>query len=252
MKNYFLLLCYLFLGSLGAQECFQSSFALGNSGAFLSGNQLSISPEISTATYKAGEVKQKGYLYGIGGSYDLLVLNSPYLGFETYYMKGRLKGSGVESTYRDFLFEGKFGMTFGVPSAYFLTPYAGIGYENEKNDYTTTPIEKIDYYYISVGGLSSIYLSPQFTAGLNFKVKFPFTGDHKVKKEETDVNLSVSKRLQYVLEVPLTYWASPALAISAVPYYEYKNYNNNSIEENWNTKATMSQWGLTLKANLAF
>jgi hypothetical protein len=247
MKRYFLFLFFC-IASYASADLITFLPADGIN----TGNQLSLAPVVSRATYKANDVTQKGYLWGIKGQYDLLAFNGPYLGFETYYMRGKLKSGAVESTYRDFLFEGKIGLTMGIPSSYYFTPYAGVGYENERNDYTTVPIEKIDYYYVSAGVLSNLYLSPQFTAGLNLKVKFPFTGDHKVKNESVDTSLSVSKKIQYVIEVPFTYWASSNVSFSAVPYYESKKYNNNIISENWNTTAKMHQWGLALKAVFAF
>jgi hypothetical protein len=249
MKNYLFLLFALISNCAYADFTFENTLTVGNP---VTGNQLYLEPRISKATYQATDIKQNGYLYGIKGSYDLFVINAPYLGFEGSYMRGKIKGSDLESTYRDFLFEGKLGFTMGIPSAYSFSPYGGIGYEEEKNNYITTPIEQLKYYYFSLGLVSNFYLSPNISAGLNCKIKFPFSGDHDVKNDSIDTRVSISKKIQYLIEVPFTYWASNAMSISAVPFYENKKYNNTSVSTIWNSTAKMHQWGLGIRANFAF
>jgi hypothetical protein len=216
------------------------------------GNQFYIQPEFSHATYKTREIKQNGYLYGIRGGYDLLVFNNPYLGFECYYRSGVLKGSSLSSKYKYYLFEGKIGFTMGIPTCFIVVPFAGIGYENEKNDYKTPPVEKLSYYYLSAGLYTQIFLNTQITLGCNMKVKFPFCGDHDVKNSEVDERDSCCKKIQYNIEFPVTYWASSQLSFSAIPFYESRKYGNNSTSENWKSKAKMSQYGLGIRGTWCF
>ncbi len=249
MLNRLLPILFLFSSTLSAQ-CyeFQSSLVANP----VTGNQIYIQPEFTSATYKTSEIKQTGYLYGVSGGYDVLVYNAPYLGFESHYRSGRLKGDGLSSKYRDYLFEGKIGLTMGTPGAFYFVPYGGVGYENEKNDYTNTPVEKLSYYYLSVGCLTQAFLNPQLSFGVNLKCKFPFNGDHDVKNDEIDVRVSISKKMQYLVEIPLTYWASSQLNIAAVPFYEHKEYNNNSTGIEWKSKAKMHQWGLGIRGTFCF
>lgn len=245
-----LLVIFVFISmNLSAQSFeFQSSLVSNPT----TGNQLYLEPEFSCATYKTGNIKQKGNFYGIRAGYDLLIFNNPYIGFESIYRSGRIKGDGLSSLYTDYLFEGKIGFTIGYPNLYYFTPYAGLGYENEKNDYKTSPVDKLKSYYFSFGFITEAFITPQFSYGVNLKIKFPFIGDHKVKNNDINVNLAISKKMQYTLEVPFTYWVSSQINLSAVPFYDYKNYNNNSLGIEWNHKAKMHQWGLGFRGTFCF
>lgn len=244
------ILPFLFLSSSLLAQCYEFESNLVQNP--VSGNQFYLEPQITSATYKTSEIKQKGYLYGICGGFDFINYNAPYIGFESVFRSGKLKDKELKSKYTDYAFQAKIGMTLGTQNLYYLIPYAGVGYDNEKNNYNLPPVEKISYYYASVGCVSHAFLSPELSFGVNLKLKFPFSGQHKVKNDEIDVNFSVSKKIQYLVEVPLTYWASKQLNVAAIPFYEYKNYNNNSVDTVWNSKAKMSQWGLGLRGTFCF
>lgn len=218
----------------------------------ITGNQLHLEPIYSNTKYKSGEKKQKGSLYGIKGSYDFLVYNAPYIGIEALYRSGDLKGSSLSSKYKDYIFEAKVGMTMGAPGSYSFIPYAGIGHGNEKNNYKTVPLEKIYYYYLSLGVHSQIFLAPQISVGFNAKLKLPVSGRHELKNEQIDLKLKCPNRPQYIVEIPLTYWATTQMNISAVPFYENKNYANNPTNLDWKKSASISQLGARVRFAVLF
>jgi len=98
-----------------------------------------LGPEISYVEYKEPDVmKQKGYMYGIVGSYtyhDKLMLKA-----EGRFSYGQVDYSspisGTEDDIYDYMWEfrGLAGYDFPVSKASFLTPYAGIGYRYLNDD----------------------------------------------------------------------------------------------------------------------
>lgn len=216
------------------------------------GNEVYVEPKVSYAKYKTKEITEKATLYGIKGGYDLLRFDSLYLGFESVYLAGKFKTDYIQSKYKDFSFEGKMGYTFGEKLSLALIPYAGIGFAHEKYDFSLPPVEKMNYYYLTVGANSRFYVKDNLTIGLDVKVKIPFKGKHHIKNEWIDQKASFSRKLQYVVEVPLIYWTSLQSFISVTPFYELKYYNNNSTGHNWTSGAKMSQLGIGTQIGLAF
>ncbi len=53
-------------------------------------NQIYIEPRFCRAVFSAPDIKQRGSLYGVRGSYDLIIYNAPYIGLESQYMSGNL------------------------------------------------------------------------------------------------------------------------------------------------------------------
>ena len=248
IRNLFICLV-IAIGEVSAQDyVFESSV---NSAPIL-GNKIYLEPRISRASYSTNDTTQTGYLYGINLGYDVFIYNAPYLGFEFDYISGTIKGDSLSSQYTDYSFEGRAGITLGTPCFYQLTPFLGTGYEKEKNDYKTTPIEKIDYYYISTGIFSQAWISPQLSIGFDLELKFPFHGNHKIKNDSCKINSSICHKMQYFLNVPVTYWASSQLSLSAVPFYQHKHYDNNCVGDAWKSNAKMSQWGLGLRVAYFF
>jgi hypothetical protein len=98
-----------------------------------------LGPEISYIEYKEPDLmKQKGYMYGIAGSYtyhDKLMLKA-----EGRFSYGQVDYSspisGTEDDIDDYIWEfrGLAGYDFPVSKASFLTPYAGIGYRYLNDD----------------------------------------------------------------------------------------------------------------------
>lgn len=232
--------------------CAQYNFPIIGFEQISNGNEVYIEPKVGYATYKTKEIKEKGTLYGLKGGYDLLLFDSLYLGFDSVYMAGKLKTVDIQSKSKSFSFEGKVGYTFGEKWQFALVPYAGIGYQSEKLDFSVPPIEKIHYYYLSTGVNTRIYIKENLTFGLDVKVKIPFKGKHHVKNDWIDEKVSFSRKIQYLVEVPLTYWTSLQSFIAVSPFYELKYYNNNSTGHNWHSGAKMSQWGVGARLGLAF
>lgn len=115
-----------------------------------------------------------------------------------------------------------------------MTPFAGIGYFIEKNNFLDpSPIPanfKTRFVYFVTGFLTQIHFCNQFEIDLNFKTKFPFAPKCKVTNdpENEAVDQRIGDRFQYQVDLPLTYHAfcKGRLGISLIPFYEYRNYGS--------------------------
>lgn len=249
MINKFISL-FLLVGTSLLAQCYEFQSSLIE--PVPSVNQIYIEPIYARAKYKSQNLKQKGNLYGITANYDFILYNAPYCGFESYYKVGTLKSQEINSKYKDYCFEGKVGYTMGIPYNYSFIPYLAIGYENIKNDYKNNFTNKLSYYYLATGINTHVFIMNNFSFGCNIKLIFPIDGSSKVKNNEAELSVTISKKVQYNVEVPLTYSPSSAFSFSIVPFYDYKNINNIHHIENLKTRAKMSEIGLGLRANFCF
>lgn len=220
----------------------QDSFCLLNN-ATLRSLKLYVGPEFYHVHRKReGGAKQDGLIYGIRAGYDRIKPSSLYLGFDVLYGKGTLDGHNaaghcLKSKFSDISVEGRLGYTLTMkcrlqPS---FSPYAGIGYFVEKNNFSKprpTPIHfKNSYLYAAIGFLSQISITDRFDLGFNFKAKFPYEARCRVSNDprEDDSKQNIQEKFQYRAELPITYKFAECydrFCLSVVPFYELRQYGH--------------------------
>lgn len=221
-----------------SQECVTNSYCSPKQLA----NQLYIGPEIYYATRnREGGTKQHGPVFGVKAGYDHIKRYKLYWGGEVFYGAGHLKGktgtgSKLKSRFIDFEVEGRLGYTFQQKAGcqFAFTPYIGYGYAEELNKFIhPSPLKvhfRLDYTYVPVGFLSQVTLSPLWTVGLNFKAKFMIDAKNRVTHDEDlgHLKMLVKNEIHYRVEGPLTYQYCSHIWFSAVPYYEFRHYGQQS------------------------
>lgn len=208
---------------------------------FRRANSISLGPEFYRINRKkAGGTAQKGNAIGIRATYDRIKRYHFYLGAQLFYGSGVLHGhasSGdkIRSKLTDQLIEGNVGYTFQAkcfPHVSF-TPFAGYGFFKEENKFTPPTVLQIklktQFRYISFGFLSSVYVLPCFTVGINARFKWPWQNRCKVTDDpEFDtIRQIVKDELQYRIEVPFTYFGCflpRSFEVSLVPFFERRLY----------------------------
>lgn len=244
---------------------FAGSFHLPLEGKdlYLRRNQFYLGPQWCHLTRtKEGGTKQQGSLVGIQIGYDRLKRYGWYWGAEGLYAQCVLKGhSGaggkIRSRFMDGWIEGRFGYTFQQKEnrQLALTPYAGVGYQAERNNFSDpSPLHvhfKTRFTYAAVGFLSRMHLCRQVEVGCNFKAKFPLTPKCKVTHDRPhpSIDQNIKERWHYRIELPLTYQLREAgcFAISAVPFFEFRQYGYHPNFPFDFLKTQLNFWGVTLQ-----
>lgn len=205
------------------------------------GFRLYFGPEIyHVHRTRDGKAKQNGTIYGIHGGYERIERYKFYFGFDALYAKGILDGKNkanikLKSNFSDTYTEGRIGYTLQSKCGWkpLLTPYVGLGYFIEKNDFThpkAIPVHfRTSYLYGALGFLSQISLTNRFDLGFNFKVKFPYDAKCRISHDpyQADSKQLISEKPQYRFELPMTYKCyenSDRLILSLVPFYELRCY----------------------------
>lgn len=204
---------------------------------------LSLGPEVYyVQRSRKGGTKQHGTPMGVRLTYDYIKRYCFYVGGQAFYGTGTLDGhtglgSKIRSRLTDYQIEGSLGYTFQMRCCpYFaLTPYLGYGYFREITKFSPpSPLTlkyTIQYDYVAFGFLSSIYITPYFSAGLNVRMRSPWEARCKISDDPDFENFQqhVGDRIQYRIELPLTYTGRTIgncdwLQISLVPFYEQRLY----------------------------
>jgi len=190
---------------------------------------------------KEGGAKQTGTLFGARIGYDHIKRYKLYWGAEALWAQGILNGKNdiihLKSQLTDINVEARIGYTFQSKCwrCASFTPFIGAGYFWEKNYYKhPSPLAvhfDNEFSYIPVGFLSQIFLTPTFSLGLNAKIRFLLDGSQKVSHdpEHDNMTLHYDERLQYRIELPMTYfinWKCTTLAICLEPFYEFREYGH--------------------------
>jgi hypothetical protein len=197
-------------------------------------------PEIYwVARSKSGGTKQSGMLYGVRAGYDHIHRYKFYWGIDALWARGELTGKSEESRLKSILtdinVEARIGYTF--QSKYWrcasFTPFIGGGYFWETNCYQhPSPLHvhfKNRFSYIPFGFLSQLFITQKWSVGVNFKVRYLLESQQDVTNDPEHKKLiqHYEERLQYRAELPITYftcWKTHSLAVSLVPFYEYRSY----------------------------
>lgn len=230
---------------------------------WLNRQQGSIGPEwYHVKREKKGGVEQNGNVWGFYFSYDRLKRYGWYWGIEGNYAIGTLRGHAEESgklssKFTDAWAEGHFGYTFQQKECpYFsFTPYIGIGYLSEKNNFDRSSILPIHFNiyfpYASAGFLSWIQVWDDFELGLNFKAKFPYEPKCQVTNDPDNdsITQNIDPKFQYRIDLPLTYRFScdDRMAITADPFFEYRHYGHNVNFPFDFIDTKMNFWGLIIE-----
>lgn len=202
-------------------------------------NTISIGPEIYQVRRAAG-TKQKGDSAGVRFTYDRIKRYHYYLGAQVFYGTGILRGhtsagDKIRSRFTQKQVEGNIGYTFQLKSFPHVsfTPFAGYGYLKDINKFSPpTNLQATftnQFRYASFGFLSSVYVFPCFTVGVNARFKWPWQTRCKVTDPfyPKDVRLIVKDKLHYRIELPFTYFGSllrDHFEVAVVPFYEERLY----------------------------
>jgi hypothetical protein len=222
-----------------------------------------VGPEIYYMTReREGGARQSGTLYGVRLGYDHIQRYKLYSGVDALWatgiMDGHLHEEKLRSRFTDINVEVRLGFTFQSKfwRAISFSPYTGIGYFWEKNNYQhPSPLTihfSNTFSYVPIGFLSQIFLTPNLSLGLNFKVRILLEGEQHVTHDPKNKRMTqhYDERLQYRAELPTTYffcWKDHPLAISLVPFFEYRHYGHraNFPFDFFDTKLKL--YGATLK-----
>lgn len=206
-------------------------------------NHLFVGPEIyHVHRTREGGTSQKGPIFGVRVGYEHIKRFKFYWGADVLYGRGTIKGhsgSGfkLKSKFTDLMAEGRLGYTFQQKCGYQLafTPYVGGGYAIEKNNFLEpSPLLvhfRINYWYIPFGFLSQMTIKQNLLyLGLNFKVRYVMDAKSRVSKDPEFGSTSglIKERMQYRVEVPLTYGCHGQIDLSAVPFYEWRTYGKHA------------------------
>jgi len=208
---------------------------------FCKGNIVTIAPELYHVDRKReGGTRQKGEALGVRLSYDRIKRYKFYVGAQLFYGSGILRGhSGNDSRIRSRLIdkqiEGNLGYTFQskcFPHVAF-TPFAGYGYFRESNKFSPpSPLSltfTTQFRYVSFGFLSSVYVLPCLTVGVNARFRWPWEARCKVSNdpEFNTIHQIVGDKLHYRIELPITYFGAflyNGLELGIMPFYEQRLY----------------------------
>lgn len=148
-------------------------------------------PEISFIEYEEPDVMQeKGFMYGIGGSYAYHD-NNIMLKMEGRYSYGQVdyKNSGTIDNIDDYIFEcrGLMGYDFSIAYIIIITPYAGLGYRYLNDDasgmISSTGAygyeRESNYFYSPIGVETNFLLINNWTFGINLEFDIFWQGKQK-------------------------------------------------------------------------
>lgn len=184
--------------------------------------------------------RQHGILYGARGRMDRITPNTWYWGAEAAWATGTLKGhSGGQQKLRshltDTMVEARFGYTFKTTTATCasLTPFVGWGYAWEQNNFLRPSPLKLHflntYNYCAVGGFGQVYLSPQWTFGIQVTAKFCRDGRVRITRdpEHKKVVLHFEHKVNCRVCLPITYalgCPESSHKICLNPFFEYRHF----------------------------
>lgn len=225
-----LIVCMLLFGSYLTAKQWIKTYGL----------EAYVGPEIYYVNRTKGKgAKQSGTLYGLRIGYDRIYRYKLYWGIDALWARGVLEGKNQEnrlkSLFTDSNVEARLGYTFQSKNWHCasFTPFFGVGYFWENNEYQhPTPLHihfKNHFTYIPMGFLSQIFITPHWSVGLNFKVRYLIEAKQDVMNDPDHDHLvqHYEEKLQYRTELPMTYffcWNKFSLAASLVPFYEYRPY----------------------------
>ena len=235
-----------------------------------------IGPEIYyVKREKEGGSTQCGTLYGVRVGYDRVGRYKFYWGIDALWARGILTGTKkretpngemikerLKSELTDMNVEARLGFTFQSRwRCASFTPFGGLGYFWEKNCYKhPSPLEidfKNHFTYATGGVLSQLFITPTWSVGLNFKLRYLIEAEQKVEGDPEHGKLTqhYEEKLQYRTELPLTYfycWRLHSLAISLVPFYEYRQYGHRPNFPFDFLEVKLKLYGATLKFHYLF
>jgi hypothetical protein len=156
------------------------------------------------------------------------------------------------------MIEGVLGYTFQMKNSPHLsfTPFAGYGYYKEVNHFNPpSPLEikfTTSFRYLSFGFLSSAFVAPAVSIGLNARFKYPWHPCCKVSGDPSNDALKqiINEKIHWRLELPITYFGMALCSgfeAALMPFYERQVYG---ARENYPFdffKTTYSIYGLDVQ-----
>lgn len=230
--------------SFDQEDCYENEdcgYDTNHSIHFRRGNSISIGPELyRVERNRAGGTKQTGNSAGIRATYDRVKRYHFYLGAQLFYGTGVLRGhtgggDKIRSRYTEKQIEGNLGYTLQMkcfPHVSF-TPFAGYGYFRDVNKFSPPSSLQIkfttQFRYFSFGFLSSVYVLPCMTLGLNARFKWPWQTRCKVTDDPDydTIRQIVNDQLHYRIELPITYFGCflrDHYEFAVVPFFEQRRY----------------------------
>jgi len=222
-------------------------------------HSVELRPEISFIEYEEPDVMQeKGFMYGIGGSYayhhDNIMLK-----MEGRYSYGQVdyKNSGTIDNVDDHIIEcrGLMGYDFSVAYIIIITPYAGFGYRYLNDDASGRMSStgaygyerESNYFYSPIGIETNFLLINDWSFGINFEFDIFWKGKQKsrlggiagyedIENDQDDgYGVRGSAKLQK---------SSGTVDFIIEPFFRYWN-----IEESETTQDSMGRWWVEPKNN---
>lgn len=199
--------------------------------------RFSLGPEIyHMKRWRQGGTRQRGWLFGGRVRAERIKDFGWYVGLDGLYAEGELRGqtgSGfpLQSNVTDWMAAGRLGYAFkpSLESPNRFIPYWGYGYLAEKNQFkppsrlTCTFHE--NFYFTSLGFLSSTNFTSLLSMGLNFEMRFMTEVQSEVTGDPlyNTVHFHVTKELQTRVEIPFAY-SGENLGVTLSPFYEYRHF----------------------------
>lgn len=228
------------------------------------GSSLTLSPEIYHVKRKReGGTSQNGESFGIRVNYDYIKRYNIYLGLQAFYGRGVLHGHNgnrdkLRSRLTTRLGEGNLGYTFQMKCFPHLsiTPFAGFGNFKETNSFSPpSPLQvkfTTKFNYVSFGFLSSSFVAPAFSVGLNARLKYPLDTKCKITGDSSNQTFKqiVGDKIHWRIELPVTYFGMGlcrGLEAALMPFYERQLYG---ARENYPFdffKTTYSIYGIDIQ-----
>lgn len=214
--------------------------------------QISLGPEIyHIKRIRKGGTRQHGMMVGVRASYDRIGRYKWYVGFESAWAQGILKGGNklresLKSRFTDGMVEGRFGYTLQAKTGLCasLTPFIGAGYFVEKNHYIHPSKVHLcfcnTFWYLAFGGYSRIYINPYFSAGLNVTGKYSLDGKVRVTRdpEFEDTTLHYEHKMQCRVAIPFAldfFCSNYQIGFTVSPFYEFRHFGGqNQVPFNFN------------------
>ena len=204
-------------------------------------NSISFGPELYHVNrHRAGGTRQSGNSAGVRLTYDRIKRYHYYLGAQLFYGTGILRGhtgngDDLRSRLTERQLEGNVGYTFQSKCYRHasFTPFLGYGYFKDVNKFSPPSNLQIkfstQFRYISFGFLSSVYVLPSLTVGINGRFKWPWQTRCKVTDDPDfdTIRQIVEDKLHYRIELPITYFGcllKDHFEIAVVPFFEQRLY----------------------------
>lgn len=231
------------------------------------GLRLSLGPELyHVSRFREGGTKQHGWLFGGRFICDHVRRYTFYWGIEAASAGGTLygtsgKGAFLKSHMCDRSIESRLGYTFQKKQGhrFAFTPFVGAGYYIENNNFkrpSQLPLHfKTTYRYVTAGFISSAYITPNLSVGVNLKLRHMLDPECKITHDPArgSAYLKIANEtVQYRVEMPISYLPCSPYSLTAMPFFEMRNYGRRVSYPFDFLRTRYYNYGVTLQLVLLF